>query len=77
MGVFRRPLVPTETYFMLKPVGVNKLVNQLSTVLTTMPMISYGTIFRLKHNRFDYEINVQKDVVNLIYKRDDSTKTTL
>lgn len=64
-GIFRLLLIPIGTFYLMRAIGVNGLVNQLNTILIAMPVASYGTMFCLKYGRDDTEM-VQGTLITTI-----------
>ena len=50
-ALLRLTIVPLSIYFLFKACGVSDLVNNINTVVITMPVASFGTMFCLKYGR--------------------------
>ena len=50
-ALLRLTIVPLSIYFLFKACGVSDLVNNINTVVTAMPVASFGTMFCLKYGR--------------------------
>nr|WP_293544294.1 AEC family transporter [Prevotella sp.] len=50
-ALLRLTIVPLSIYFLFKACGVSDLVNNINTVVISMPVASFGTMFCLKYGR--------------------------
>ena len=51
MAVLRLAVIPAALFFLFYLLGIDNTLNEINTVLTAMPVASYGTMFCLKYGR--------------------------